>query len=244
MEILAKFMSQLHFYPLPKPSPKWIHCMFLESLLVNAVYLTYFTSIFLGILNNLTTMSHQVLHSLLGRTLGRTAYWIVFTLFQVLQQGSLNNVTYAILLTFAVRLARIFQSFADDTVEMLEGLTQSWEESRHVQAQAAGKGERLLEEDLKVKCIRHQILVRFKEIKNIFETGDSLMSPLLLNAIVTGTLVFIVCGSKAFVVVRTPLSGIVDVFRVLNCCLFLVVYEIGENVNATVITNSHECLLK
>jgi len=234
---LAKFMSQLHYYPLPKPSPCWINCLFMESVLAAAAYLTHYLALILASINNWSTLSHQTLHSLLGKLFGRTAYWIVFMIFELLHQGALFNVTYAILLSFSVRLARIFQSFADDTVELLEELRTSWEKNKkNIQIQmVAAKGQRLMEEDLRVKCARHQILVRFKEIQTIFETGDALMSPLLLSKIVTGTLTFIVCVSKIFVVNRSTLSVIIDVIRAVNCWLFVGVFEIGEKVNATVI---------
>lgn len=228
---LANFMLELHYYPLAKPIR--FRTFILECFLVSIGHLCFLVAMAINLVKARNILFFQASVTWLGNLMySKTLYIVIFYGLQVVAQGVAENTVFSLLISFSNRLRTIIENFGDDTVEIITN------EMKAANDQCAKLNNyqkvSLNDSSLRIKCARHQILVRFGKVQNICGMGYRLMAPLFFTIIFLGTCAAIMTGSKSVILKRTGWSLATDVIRIIGSCLYTGVFEVGERVNRKV----------
>lgn len=230
---LAALLSELHYYPLPRPSKSWTNIFLLESILSATVYLSYIVSFIISWIQNRDVLINQAESSWLGSLIHPQLYIAIFMISQMAAQGVITNTIYILLLSFSYWIYRIVETFTNDTVELISTEIRAVNE-RHAQLSEYQKQQFGNETRFKLKCATYQIVERFDKVQKVCGMAHEFMSPLFFTTIFLGTVTSIVLSSKAVVLKRSGWSLAQDMIRMVGYLCFVGLLETGEQVGRKV----------
>lgn len=225
---LANFMLELHYYPLSKPIR--FRKFLLECILVSIGNFCFFVPVVIRAVRANKIMSFQSSVTWIGNFMNSDIiYTVTFYVFQIFTQGIAENTVFSLLMSFSNRLHAILENFGDDTVEIITNEMKAAND----QCSKLNNYRKISANDssLRIKCARHQILVRFGKVQSICTAGYLIMAPLFFTIILLGTCSAIMTGSKAVILNRNGWNLAIDIMRIIGSCLYTGVFQVGEQVN-------------
>jgi len=255
---LGRFLNRLYFFPARNGSVLKRNLSKFDTLLI---LISYTCTIIVSIQSTfLISKSFKIGTSIL-RPLGPMAYGLILGIFGILPVGLSDTIAFAIIIAIIRGILRIFKEFCKDMEKILghpDNIKQQlpWSDSRKIDSghfidlkKEFEKSINILsdkepskihpkflnQKPVDIPYTKKEILCKFHEMVDIFETAGKVVSPFVFVILVVTTVELVATVSTIFVIGHKGLFLLTDVVVLIKVATHLCLLQVGYRIQITVI---------